>query len=141
VNAPPSHRSSPPPSAPAEPTIIERLFIAVLQREPEAVLALVHPRAEWTPSSWSGQETFKGHKGVRRWLAQFGDGLEHLDIRVEKVRTEGDRGVVLGTVFDTRDEGMFAVRVAWSFELKDGLLRRGRAHETWEEAEREAGLS
>jgi SnoaL-like domain len=141
LNPPPPDKTSSPPTAPPEPTIIERLFIAVLQREPEAVLALVHPQAQWSPTAWSGGETFKGHKGVRRWLAQFGEGLEHLDLRVEKVRTENDRGVVLGTVFDSRDEGMFAVRVAWSFELEDGLLRRGRAHETWEEAEREAGLS
>ena len=130
-----------PPSAP-EPTVVERLFIAVIKGEPEKVPELVHPQAEWSPTVWSGQEeVYRGHDGVRRWLDQFGPGLEHLDLRVEKVRVEGDRGAVLGTVFDTRDEAMFAVRVAWSFELEDGLLRRGRAHEKWEEAEQMAGLA
>ncbi|HMI82152.1 MAG TPA: nuclear transport factor 2 family protein [Solirubrobacterales bacterium] len=121
--------------------MIERLFIAVIRGEPEAVVELVHPQVEWSPTVWSGQEVYRGHEGVRRWLAQFGEGLEHLDVRVEKVRQEGERGAVLGTVFDSRDEGMFAVRIAWSFELEDGLLRRGRAHQTWEEAVREAGVS
>lgn len=126
----------------AEPTVIERIFIAVIEGDPEKVLELVHPQVEWLPTVWSREEeVYRGHDGVRRWLDQFGPGLEHLDIRVERVRTREDGGAVLGTVFDSRDEGMFAVRVAWSFELEDGLMRRGRAHEAWEEAEREAGLS
>lgn len=128
-------------SSEAGPTVIERLFIAVLGREPEKVLELLHPQAEWSPTVWSGGETYRGRDGVQRWLDQFGPGLEHLDLRVEEVRTEGDRGVVLGTVFDSRDEGMFAVRAAWSFELEDGLLRKGCAHESWDEAVRTAGLS
>lgn len=126
----------------AEPTVIELLLIAVLQGEPEKVPELLHPQAEWSPTVWSGQEEiYRGREGVQRWLDQFGPGLEHLDIRIEKVRSEDDRGAVLGTVFDSREEGMFAVRVAWSFELKEGLLRRGCAHETWDEAVRAAGLN
>lgn len=113
----------------------------MIRGEPEKVLELLHPQAEWFPTVWSGEEVYRGRDGVRRWLEQFGPGLEHLDLRIEKVRTQKERGAVSGTVFDTRDGGMFAVRVAWSFELEDGLMRRGRAHESWEEAEREAGLS
>jgi ketosteroid isomerase-like protein len=125
----------------AEPTLIERLFVAVIQGRPEEVVTLLHPEVEWSPTVWSGEGTYRGIAGVRRWLDQFGEDLRHLDVRVEKVKTEGDRGVVLGTVFDSREGTMFAVRVAWSFELEDGLLRRGRAHESWEEALQAAGLS
>ncbi|HEV2790262.1 MAG TPA: nuclear transport factor 2 family protein [Solirubrobacterales bacterium] len=120
--------------------MIERLFIALIGGEPEGVLELVHPQIEWSPTMWSGQEVYRGREGVQRWLAQFGEGLEHLDIRVEQIESRGERGVVLGTVFDSRDRGMFAVRVAWSYELDEGLVRRARAHETWEEAAREAEL-
>lgn len=123
-----------------EPTLIERLFVAVLGGELDKVVELLHPRVEWSPTVWSGGEVYRGPEGVRRWLAQFGEGLEHLDVRVEKVRTDDDRGAVLGTVFDSRDDRMFAVRVAWSFELEEGLLRRGCAYETWEEAVQDAGL-
>jgi ketosteroid isomerase-like protein len=123
-------------------SVIERLLIAMLGGETDAVIELLHPQAEWSPTLWSGsKEVYRGRDEVRRWLDQFGSGLEHLDLRIEKVREEGDRGAVLGTVFDSRDEGMFAARVAWSFELEDGLLRRGRAHETWDEAARAAGLA
>lgn len=124
----------------SEPTPIERLFIAMIRGEPEEVVALMHPQAEWSPTVWSGEGTYRGPEGVRRWLDQFGEGIEHLDIRIEKVRTGGARGAVLGTVFDSREGTMFAARVAWSFELEDGLMRRGRAHDNWEEALRAAGL-
>lgn len=130
-------------NAPAggEPPLIERLFIAMILGEPEGVMPLLHPQVEWSPTVWSGEGVYRGTEGVRRWLDQFGEGLEHLDIRVENVKTEGDRGAVLGTVFDSREGTMFAVRVAWSFELEGDLLRRGRAHDNWDEALRTAGLS
>ena len=127
-------------SAPDEPTIIERLFNAVVRGEPDGVLELVHPQAEWSPTVWSGEELYRGHDGVRRWLSQFGEDLEHLDIRVQKVEAREDRGAVLGIVFDTRGNQKFAVEVPWSFELEEGLLRRGRAHGSWEEAVRAAQL-
>jgi ketosteroid isomerase-like protein len=123
-----------------EPTIIERLFGAVVRGDTDAVLELVHPRAEWSPTVWSGEELYRGHDGVRRWLSQFGEGLEHLDIRVERVEAREDRGAVMGIVFDTRGDRTFAVQVPWSFELEEGLLRRGRAHGSWEEAVQAARL-
>jgi hypothetical protein len=123
------------------PTVVERLFIAIIHNEVEGVLELIHPQGEWTPTVWSGEHTYKGREGVREWLTQFGEALECLDLRIEKVQTEGDRGAVLGTVFDSREGGMFAVRVAWSFEFEDGLMRRGAAHDSWEEAARAAGLA
>lgn len=129
-------------SSPAEePTVIERLFGAMLKGEPERVLELLHPRVEWSPTVWSGEEMYRGHDGVRRWLSQFGEGLEHLDIRVEKVEAREDRGAILGIVFDTRGDRTFAVQVPWSYEMEEGLVRRGRAHGTWGEAVRAARLS
>ncbi len=127
--------------SPSSPSIVERLFIGMIRGEPETIMELVHPQAEWSPTMWSGGEVYRGPEGVQRWLSQFGDGLEHLDIRVEEIRSEGERAAVLGTVFDSRDEGMFAVRIAWSFELDGEMVRRGRAHDNWEEAMRAADLA
>lgn len=124
-----------------ESSLVERLFVAIMRGEPDEVVALLHPQAEWSPSVWSGEGIYHGVEGVRSWLDQFGEGLQHLDLRVEDVRSEGTRGAVLGTVFDSREGTMFATRVAWSFELEDGLLRRGRAHGSWEEALQAAGIS
>ena len=126
--------------AKTQPTIIERLFAAVRQGETDEVLALLHSRVEWTPTVWSGESMYRGHEGVHLWLSQFGEALEHLNIHVEKSEAEEDRGAVQGIVFDTRGEQKFAVKVAWSYEMEEGLLRRGRAHDTWEEALEAAGL-
>jgi len=121
--------------------VIERLLGAVQQGEPERVLKLLHPSVEWTPTVWSGEPMYRGHEGVHLWLSQFGEALEHLNIHVEKSERRGDRGAVLGIVFDTRGNQKFSVKVAWSYEMEGGLLRRGRAHGSWEEALRAAGLA
>jgi SnoaL-like domain len=122
-------------------TAIERLFERMLAGEPERVLDLLHPKVEWTPTAWSGEAMYRGHEGVHLWLSQFGESLQHLDIRVLAVEEREDRGAVLGMVFDTRGEQTFAVEVPWSYEMEGELLRRGRAHGSWEEALRAAGLS
>ncbi len=120
--------------------MIARLFEAMQRSGPERVLALVHPRVEWSPTVWSGDAMYRGREGVHLWLSQFGEELEHLDIQVREVESEGDSCAVRGIVFDTRGAQTFAVEVSWSFEIEDGLVRRGRAHGSWEEALGAAGL-
>lgn len=83
---------------------------------------------------------YRGEEGVHLWLSQFGEEMEHLDIQVRDLEIRGDRGAVRGIVFDTRGSQTFALEVSWSFEMEEGLLRRGRAHGGWEEALRAAGL-
>jgi ketosteroid isomerase-like protein len=124
----------------AEITVIERLFEALGRNDPDRVLALLHPKAEWTPTVWSGEPMYRGEEAVHLWLSQFGEELEHLDIQVRETEIRGNRGAVRGIVFDTRGSQTFAVEVSWSFELEDGLLRRGRAHDSWEKARLAAGL-
>ncbi len=123
------------------PTIIERLFDAIVEGDPDNVLRLLHSKVEWTPTVWSGDPMYRGHEGVHLWLSQFGEQLQHLDIRVQKTEIAEGRGAVLGIVFDTRGQQKFAVKVAWSYEMEGDLLRRGRAHDTWEEALHAAGLA
>ncbi len=126
---------------PTETTVIERVFEAVQDGDPEAVLKLLHPRVEWTPTAWSGDSMYRGREAVHLWLSQFGEELEHLDIQIRDRVSRGDCGAVRGIVFDTRGARTFAVEVSWSFALEDGLLRRGRPHDSWEEAVRVAGLA
>lgn len=83
---------------------------------------------------------YRGQEAAHLWLAQFGEELEHLDVQIRERVTVGERGAVRGIVFDTRGDRTFAVEVSWSFELEEGLLRRGHAHGNWEEALRTAGL-
>jgi ketosteroid isomerase-like protein len=119
---------------------VEQVFEAVGQNDPDRLLEVLHPRIEWTPTVWSGEPMYRGEEGVHLWLSQFGEELEYLDIQVRDTDVRGNRAAVRGIVFDTRGSQTFAVEVCWSFELEDGLLRRGRAHDSWEEARRAAGL-
>lgn len=121
-------------------TAIERVFEAVQDGDPNQVLKLLHPKIEWTPTAWSGERMYRGEEAAHLWLSQFGEELEHLDIQIRNRMTSGDRGAVRGIVFDTRGDRTFAVEVSWSFELEGGLLRRGRAHGSWDEALQAAGL-
>jgi ketosteroid isomerase-like protein len=121
-------------------TVVERLLEAMQRGDPEAVLRLLDSKVEWTPTAWSGDAMYRGREAVHLWLAQFGAQLEHLDIQIRDRLIDGDRGAVRGIVFDTRGERTFAVEVSWSFELENGLLRRGRAHGSWEDALGAAGL-
>jgi ketosteroid isomerase-like protein len=122
-------------------TAIERVFDAVREGDPELVLKLLHPSIEWTPTAWSGDRMYRGREAAHLWLSQFGEELEHLDIQIRDRVTDGERGAVRGIVFDTRGDRTFAVEVSWSFELEQGLLRRGRAHGSWDDALRAAGLA
>jgi ketosteroid isomerase-like protein len=124
----------------ANRTVVEQVFEAVQRNDPDRLLEVLHPRIEWTPTVWSGDAMYRGEEGVHLWLSQFGEELEHLDIRVRDVESKGTRIAVRGIVFDTRGAQTFAVEVSWSFELEDGLVRRGRAHDSWEEALRAAAL-
>jgi ketosteroid isomerase-like protein len=124
----------------ANRTLVEQVFEAVQQNDPDRLLKVLHPRIEWTPTVWSGEPMYRGEEGVHLWLSQFGEELEHLDIRVRDVELRGDRAAVRGIVFDTRGAQTFAVEVAWSFEIENGLVRRGRAHNSWGEALEVAGI-
>lgn len=95
----------------------------------------------WRPTLWSGASAFRGREGLNRWLDQFGARLEHLRVEVSEIQDTALGALVLGTVHDTRDGGSFSVRLGWTFEIEDGLIVEGRAHESWEEARRAAGVS
>jgi ketosteroid isomerase-like protein len=127
-------------SARANRTVVEQVFEAIQQNDPDRLLKVLHPRIEWTPTVWSGEAMYRGEEGVHLWLSQFGEELEHLDIRVRDIESEGNRSAVRGIVFDTRGAQTFAVEVSWSFEIEAGRVRRGRAYNSWEEALRSVGL-
>lgn len=75
-----------------------------------------------------------GHQGVRRWLRQFGEGVDRLRLELEEVVVDGERVLALGTAYDSRGEGRYAQRLGWIFELEDGVIFRTRSYDSWDEA-------
>lgn len=95
---------------------------------------MADPRVELHPSVWSGGGVASGHEGVRRWLLQFGAGVDDLRLELDEIVVEGDRALALGTAYDSREQRPYAQRLGWILEFDDGLIYRARSYATWDEA-------
>jgi ketosteroid isomerase-like protein len=74
-------------------------FIAAFNlRDADALVALAHPDVEFRPTMLVGsRRVYKGHEGLRTWVADLiASGAEH-QVRVREVRTLGDERLVVLT--------------------------------------------
>ncbi|MGH3992818.1 MAG: nuclear transport factor 2 family protein [Pseudonocardiaceae bacterium] len=72
-------------------------------------------------------EPYRGHDGVRAWLADIQENFERFVPWQDEVREAGDDRVVAvgGISFRARESGVdMAERLGWVFEFRNGLLRR-----------------
>ena len=84
---------------PAEKLALGQRSYAAFNAGPDidALLAVWHPECEWRMGPWGavlGTESFRGHDGLRAWVAALEEGWEHLAVEVDEARITGD-GVVL----------------------------------------------
>jgi ketosteroid isomerase-like protein len=72
-------------------------------------------------------EPYRGHDGVRAWLAELRENFERFDVSLDELREAGDdRVVALGGIsFRARGSGIdMDERLGWVFELRNGRVRR-----------------
>ncbi len=72
-------------------------------------------------------EPYRGHDGVRAWLADIQENFERFAPWQDGVREAGDDRVVAvgGISFRARESQVdMAERLGWVFEFRNGLLRR-----------------
>ena len=72
-------------------------------------------------------EPYRGHDGVRAWLADIQENFERFVPWQDEVREAGDDRVVAvgGISFRARESQVdMAERLGWVFEFRNGLLRR-----------------
>ena len=89
-------------------------------------------------------EPFRGHDGVRAWIADIHENFERLEPWLDEARAAGDDRVVAfgGISFRARESGVdMAERVGWVFEFRNGLLRRMMFYGSPSEALEAVGLS
>jgi len=70
---------------------------------------------------------YRGHDGVRDWLAEIQDNFEHFEPWVDEAREVGDDRVLAtgGIRFRARESGVdMAERLGWIYEFSNGRLRR-----------------
>jgi ketosteroid isomerase-like protein len=84
---------------PAEKLALGQRSYAAFSAGPDidAVLAVWHPECEWRMGSMGaafGAESFRGHDGLRAWVAAIDEGWENFAVEIDEARITGD-GVVL----------------------------------------------
>jgi len=86
--------------------LVLQMHTAVMEGDLEALLAQVHPNAEYRAATQQAIEgegsVFRGHDGLRRWFGELHDLYEDLGSETLEVHDLGDRVVV---VFLVRGRG------------------------------------
>jgi len=89
-------------------------------------------------------EPYRGHDGVRAWIADIQENFERFDPWLDEARAVGDDRVVAsgGIRFRARESGVdMAERMGWVYEFRNGLVRRMMFYGSWSEALEAVGLS
>ncbi|MET0511014.1 MAG: nuclear transport factor 2 family protein [Thermoleophilaceae bacterium] len=89
-------------------------------------------------------EPYRGHDGVRAWVADIRENFERFDPWLDEARAVGDDRVLAfgGIRFRARESGVdMAERMGWVYEFRDGLLRRMMFYGSSSEALEAVGLS
>jgi hypothetical protein len=84
---------------PAEKLSLGQRSYAAFNAGPDidALLPLYHPESEWRMGSMGaafGVESFRGHDGLRAWVAAIDEGWESFAVEIDEARITGE-GVVL----------------------------------------------
>src|SRR5438552_14298406 len=84
---------------PAEKLALARRSYAAFSAGPdiEALIPLYHPECEWRMGSWGaafGTESFRGHDGLRAWVAAVDEGWEDFAVGIDEAKITGE-GVLL----------------------------------------------
>ena len=126
--------------------VVRRMFERYSAGDTDAWVAFWDEDAEWVTSAFQplegGTRTYRGQEGMRRFHGDVVEALADMTIRGEELSATGDRVLVVGEI---RGRGAasgagFAQPMAWLFEVRGGMLVRGRdfldPDEAREEAER-----
>jgi ketosteroid isomerase-like protein len=98
------------------------------------------PDCEWHPfltAREEGDPGYHGPNGIRAWFEDVDEMFSEMHVDLETFREVGDRLLVPGEMHATRKATGERVNseVAWVVEPRDGMLRRGWAFRSHEEAQ------
>jgi len=119
--------------------ICKRAYEALgARRDVEAGLEFVHPEIVLQSAIVGGAEanTYRGHNGVREWMAESDAAFEELRVVPDEYRDLGDQVLMMGRVYG-RGRGSGAKvesPIAWLSTLRDRKIIRARGYLDMEEA-------
>jgi ketosteroid isomerase-like protein len=104
----------------------------------DGVLAILEPDVEiFSSPALANPGSFRGHDGYRRWVTQWLDAWEGLQLDLERIEPVGQRHVIVEVRQIARGRGSgvpVEMRVTFMFELADRATRALHLYSSWEEA-------
>jgi ketosteroid isomerase-like protein len=105
--------------------ILRAGYDAFVRREIELLLDCVHPELELHTY---GEGTFRGHRGLLRWIATMDEGYEEWGVDVEEILDWGPRAIVVAVLHGrsriNKIENSQRFFIVW--EVRDGKAAVGR---------------
>jgi ketosteroid isomerase-like protein len=87
------------PSASERHRALQRFYDAFNARDLERLRIEMHPEVEFESRfAHAGGTTYRGHDGIRGWLADLADAWEDIAVELERTRAVGDRTIALITL-------------------------------------------
>ena len=111
--------------------VVTQAYQAFKRQDPDGLIALADPDIEFGGSAAAPDGLYRGHDGIRKYLADIEGAFGHeWDAEVERIAEAGDNRVVLiARVFGPGKGGLpLDLRLAHIWELKDGKLLRGKVY-------------
>ncbi len=106
--------------------IVARLFEAFSRHELPSALELMHPDVVFQPMTAAvtrAGEPYRGHEGIRSYVADVERHWRRLTIRPKQIRAAGRAVVALGLVSGSGVGGSFEdAPTTWVVKFKDGLV-------------------
>ena len=112
---------------PSKEEVVARLFEAFSRREMDDALELLDPGIVFQPvtAELTRQgEPYRGHEGMRRYMADVEAAWEELTVHPARIRAAGDAVVAMGMAGGrARGGGSFEdVPATWMFKFRDDLV-------------------
>ena len=125
--------------------IARKLSDALNRRDTEAVLPYADPEIELHSAIIGGAEgnTYRGHDGVRQWMAESDAAFAELRSDVDELRDLGDDVLTIGRVYARGRESGVEIDspMAWLTTFRHGKIVLSRGYLDVQQALEAAGLS
>ena len=103
--------------------LIERWLEGFNDRDEERLLAVAHPDIVLRPMRWVPHAEYRGHAGVRAWLADMLASGNDATVTPDTVRSLGEGRVAVEGVLDD-----LALRFVGIYEIRDDRIAAVRAY-------------
>jgi ketosteroid isomerase-like protein len=125
--------------------IARKILDAGNRRDTEAILQYADPEIELQSAIIGGAEgnTYRGHQGIRDWIAESDAAFEELRMEHEEFRDLGDDVLLIGRLHARGRESGVEIEsaIAWLTTFRGGRIVRARGYLDPKEALEAAGLS